>query len=159
MGNIVQLPSISDRQLRRREEVQLELFGHHVCGSNFVTFIDVENLNQDSLIDIVTKNAVVSILDIRARPVFRRPNFVHAEIFRYLEYRKIHYFDYAVVAADPAEHGLHAIARRVNHGRGNGLTLCLYDESSNQKGWVEEARRTLRRSKLFRAELSRSALA
>lgn len=159
MGNIVRLPVVGDHKPLQREEVQLELFGHHARGSNFVTFIDVEVLDQDLLIDIVTKNAVVSILDIRVRPVFRRPKFVHSEMFRYLEHRKIHYFDYAVAISDPEEHGVYDIARRVNYGRGHGLTLCLYDKTSNERGWVEAARRTLRRSKLFRAELSPAALA
>lgn len=159
MGNIVRLSNFPNGAFRDREEVQLELFGQQDRSSNYVVFIDADGLDQDLLMDILTRNAITSILDIRARPVFRRPKFVHADIFRYLSYRRIHYFDYAIAMSDPVDGSPNAIARRVNHGRESGLTLCLYDQSSKDRGWIDVARRTLKRSKLFKAELSPAALA
>lgn len=159
MANIVRLavPVVSDP--RPSGGAQLELFGDVNSYSSFVSFLDVDNLDQEKLIDILTRNAVTSILDIRVRPVFRKPKFVHSELSRYFTYRNIHYFDYAMALADPETGHPNSIARRVNFGREHGLTICLYDQSSRDRGWIEAARKTLRRSRLFKAELSPSALA
>ena len=159
MGNIVRLAPPMVDQHRPLGGAQLELFGDVKSYSNFVSFLDIDTLDQEKLIDILTRNAVTSILDIRARPVFRKPKFVHSELSRYFTHRDIHYFDYAMALADPDTGHPNSIARRVNFGRESGLTICLYDQSSRDRGWVEAARRTLRRSSLFKAELSPSALA
>ncbi|RYG58031.1 MAG: hypothetical protein EON56_00920 [Alphaproteobacteria bacterium] len=159
MGNIIRLTTSDAVELRPSGAMQLELFGDVKSYSNFVSFLDIDTLDQEKLIDILTRNAVASILDIRARPVFRKPKFAHSELSRYFTHRNIHYFDYAMALGDPDTGHPNSIARRVNFGRESGLTICLYDQSSRDRGWVEAARRTLKRSRLFKAELSPSALA
>ncbi|MNS79258.1 hypothetical protein D3C72_1129070 [compost metagenome] len=158
MTNIVQLWGDRISPQYEANALQLDLFGGEVSLSNFVTFLDIDDLDQDIFLSILTKNPVSAVLDIRPRPVFRRPKFVHSEISQHMAVQHIHYFDYAVALGDADDGSIRSIARRINYRRDHGLTLCLYDDSSRERGWIEAARRTLRRSRLFKAELSPTAL-
>lgn len=159
MSNIVQLWSGESSPRYDVDVLQLDLFGGEASLSNFVAFLDIDDLDQDIFLSILAKNPVSAVLDIRPRPVFRQPKFVHAEISRHMAVHHVHYFEYAVALGDPDCGSVHSIARRINYRRGDGLTLCLFDESSRERGWIEAARRTLRRSRLFKAELSPGSLA
>jgi len=137
---------------------QLSLFGDPTERANYISFIDLDVLDQADFFSVITTNAVSAVLDIRAAPVFRRPNFNHSEVMGYFTEHQVSYFEYAVAASEAHGAGRFDIARSVNRGRAIGLTICLYDESSRDRGWLEEARLTLRRSSLFTAELSPRAL-
>lgn len=138
---------------------QLSLFGDPTERANYISFVDLGELEQAGLFAVIATNAVSSVLDIRAAPVFRRPHFNHSEVMGYFSEHKVSYFEYAVAASDSDGVGRFKIARSVNRGRSVGLTICVYDESSRNLGWLDEARITLRRSSLFTAELSPRALA
>lgn len=158
MENVVRLWCAVPEVASANAERQLELFRTDDFGTNQVAFLDIEVLDQEKLFKIITYNSASAILDIRPRPVFRKPKFVHSEVSRYFSDNRVHYFDYAAAISDPDFIRPHEIARRVNLGRGEGLTICLYDVNSRERGWIDRARRMLRRSKLFTAELSPRAL-
>lgn len=144
---------------RSTQPKQLSLFGEREEHANYISFIDLDELEQSDFFSVITANAVSAVLDIRAAPVFRRPHFNHSEVMGYFSEHHVSYFEYAVAASDNQGQGRFDIARSVNRGRTIGLTICIYDESSRNRGWLDAARLTLRRSSLFTAELSPRALA
>lgn len=140
------------------EPTQLDLFGSAQNSANFFCFLAIDDFNQDELIEIITRNAVSTIVDLRPEPVFRSPNFNHRQLTSYLYDRGIRYLEYAVVKLDPEAFSPWRIARSVNRARPRGLTLWIYDTASKESGWFDLAKSQLSKSRLFRAELSPRAL-
>lgn len=156
MGNIIHMWG-SPHAVTRSGDVQLELFDSVKAYANLIAFIDITDFDQNQFLDIIAKNSVKSILDIRPRPVFRRPKFSHGEMSEYFEWNRINYFEYAIFGRSEDVTRVQ-IARKIHSGRSDGLSLCIFDEESKTRGWLEEARFTLHRSRLFKAELNSRSL-
>ena len=108
--------------------------------------------------ELLVRNSVRSVLDIRIRPVFNRPKFVHVDISKYFYTNNINYFEYAFHARS-GSFSKRDVTRRIHAGRSSGLSICVYDAETEEYGGLDQARDTLRRSRLFKAELASRALA
>lgn len=132
---------------------QGDLFGDVEAGSNFFSFLFLDDFDQDELIEIITRNAVQAIVDLRPQPVFQAPDYDHSFLTSYFYSRGIDYFEYAFVRLEPEAFSPWRVARNVNRGRPRGLTLWLYDDASKRCGWFDLAKGQLNKSRLFRAEI------
>lgn len=156
---VVVFPGVTGKPTRQvRVERQLELFRRPEEISTFFVFVDIAGFDQESFLEVMATNAVVSLIDIRPAPVFKHPKFNHQEIYQYLSEKNIVYFDYAMAASHRAIFSDFHLARIVGRERNNGLTLCIYDDDSREKGWLEVVRDNFRRSRFFAAELSPRSL-
>jgi hypothetical protein len=132
-----------------------------------VIFIDIANLSQDKLLTILSKNAVTSLIDVRNLPVFRKPRFNHAEIWDYINARKIEYIDLTSAQArreiDEAFIARlvsqpHLVFGRLSKALERGVTLILYESGAETRQAVSGIRNLLTHNSAFRAELHPSTL-
>ena len=141
-----------------------DLLREDVRGRGLVSFVDVAALDETSLLAIVARNHVGAVVDVRPSPVFDKPRFRHREVVFHLYRHGIPYIELAMLAIWPAsERRLGTFMREetfaaLEAGLDRGLALCLYDADAREDGWLEEARRMIRQSRGFRAELLPTAL-
>lgn len=139
-----------------------DLFGsiHEVRGK--VVFLEEAEWHEDSLLRMMTRNSVSLVIDLRSRPVFRLPRYQHRRVVSYFHKHGIQYLELinllggnsAGAKAMPLEVA-HFASRHARHG----LTVCLYDTSTKERGWLDSIR-TLMSSGMNRfVELNPRALA
>lgn len=141
-NRVVTLPGV-----KRSEEVeprQLTLFFDLQEASNQFVFVDIRQLNERSLIRILVSASVSLVIDLRPAPVFSRPKFKHSNVSEYIHSRNIDYFEYAYRISCSVDANLELQA--VLENKGEGLTLCLFDDLGKERGWCEQARQSIRRS-------------
>jgi hypothetical protein len=166
MGNdkIINLPIRRDGQV---PAVELPLFGDPATSHGLVAFIDVQNLNQDTLFNIITRNSVSAVIDVRKAPIFSRPRFRHAEVADYFWSRRIAYLDLTSqsVQSSFAEAHISLLASQPHHIIGKvaeildrGLTLVIYEESAFNSSATADLRRLFVHHGSYRAEIHPKAL-
>jgi hypothetical protein len=143
------------------------LFHDPAESFGYVIFADIGNLSQNTLLAILTKNAVKSLIDIRKLPVFRKPKFSHAELLDYITARKIEYVDLtsararrqidealiALLASQP-----HPVFGKLSEALKRGVTLILHESGTDAKNAISGIRNLLKHHSSFRAELHPSTL-
>lgn len=143
---------------------QPNLFGHAGENRGKIVFLDICWLAEETLLTLLTRNAVTALIDLRPRPVFDRPRFRHKNVVHYLHERNVLYLEYAMLARgvrDPASHIRYksqGAEQKIGALLGRGLTVCVYDEASKTVGWLEEIRHVLRHAPDYLAEMHPRAL-
>ena len=126
---------------------QQNLFGHAGDNRGKIVFLDICWLAEETLLTLLTRNAVMALIDLRPRPVFDRPRFRHRKVVHYLHERNVIYLEYAMLArcvrdpASPFGYASEGAEKKISALLGRGLTVCIYDEASKTTGWLEEVRR------------------
>jgi hypothetical protein len=138
-----------------------DLFGcaHEARGK--VVFLDEADWREETLLQLMTSNPVGAVVDLRARPIFRLPRFRHRHVVSYFHKHAIQYLEYARILREyPPEGaaGIDKLASILFSRSDVGLTICLYDETTKQRGWLASIRQTMRLSPEHFVELHPSAL-
>ena len=107
-------------------------------------FIDVSSLDEEILLNIVARNGVSALVDLRPRPVFDRPHFRHRHVVHYLYNRNVSYIEYAMFSRSGISGSTPSwpedTAARLKGLLARGLVICLYDEASRSAGWISDFR-------------------
>lgn len=136
-----------------------DLFGHTADNAGKIAFLDITSLDETTLLQIVVRNSVKSVVDLRPRPVFYRPEFQHKYVVNYFLKYNILYVEYALHITSESGAGPPALA---SHNSTNfcfeeclrrGLTIGLFDIEAKERGWVNRIRDSLSQSAYFTAEL------
>lgn len=145
-------------------DVQLGLFDYRGLNSGKIAFLDITWLAEETLFDLVARNGVTALIDLRPRPVFERPRFRHRHVVRYLYEQNVHYLEYAMLARTKAiaaeESSFLRESARAHFCAvlPRGLTVCLFDEGSRSAGWINEVRHLVRTMPSYLAEVHPRAL-
>jgi hypothetical protein len=149
-------------QPTQRAAQQPTLFHDPAKSFGHVIFVDIANLSQDKLLTLLSKNTVHSLIDVRNLPVFRKPKFNHAEIWDYINARKIEYIDLtsaqarreidealiALLASQP-----HPVFGSLSRALERGVTLILHENGAETRQAMSGIRNLLTHHSSFRAEL------
>ena len=98
MGNIVTFTGRGGAERELMHSRQLELFGNY-SSSGAVTFIDVDFIRGEELLNVLSRNSVKSILDFRKGKMFSRTAYIHKDVSDYISAYNISYID-AVESSD-----------------------------------------------------------
>ncbi len=147
----------------KREALFPGLFGDRSGGRGKVAYLSIEGLSEQLLLQIIVRNSVTGLIDLRPKPLFEHPNFEHQKIVAYFYQRRVRYFEYALLQDTLRSSSKDGVSRRNAEGEMNGLlsdglTLCLYDNKSIERGWVQRTRHILQTSSSYVAELHPKAL-
>lgn len=160
---VIRLPDAS--KLRKDEprflpaNFQPSLFDHTGANTGKIVFLDITWLAEETLLNLVARNGVTALIDLRPRPVFEKPRFRHRHVVRYLYEQNVYYLEYAMLARSTAstdaqlpssQEGTKAHFRSVLP---LGLTVCLYDEATRSAGWIEHVRHLVRTMPSYLAEV------
>lgn len=150
-GKVIRLPLSNERNFRSEtEEKQLDLFGQNEVGYPRIAVIEPSIYNEDEFLAAIRRYNITLIIDMRARPIFDRPNYSHKRITSYFFKRKIKYID-VVHLVHSAKADLQEIERklteefRVNEASSDFFGLCLVDQQAREDGVVSNFRSELRR--------------
>jgi hypothetical protein len=120
------------------------LFGIMAEGRGRIAFLDVGSLTEDTLLSVLVRNAVVALIDLRPLPIFRAPRFQHKRVVSFLIHHNIRYVEAALVELnarkDPGIPLGSALGPIIQNNLSLGLTICLFDEGTREKGWLEAVR-------------------
>lgn len=148
LEKIVYLPfSSTNAEVRFDVHYQYELFKLQ-DKNNYVLYLNPDKLNQDYLLKIITQQQMKLIIDLRPRPVFRKPCYNHKKFVSYLFDRSIVYLEVAKIAQnsnDTYEGYLDALRKMLilDGSSGSNVTLCLIDQSAVDSGIVTAFRQAL----------------
>ncbi|MND81534.1 hypothetical protein D3C80_733350 [compost metagenome] len=132
-----------------RPEYQADLFKNTESGGRYFCFLDVDVLDQGSLLSVVAKNSVHTVVDLRVLPFFDRPKFNHKSLMSYFRDQRVMYLEYAVAVRSPSMFSqLHR-----DEAEPLGLSLWLYDDTTISVGWYDHVRRAMKDTQLFDAEV------
>lgn len=159
---IVQFPSAAAKR-PKRQAVLPQLFSDPRLGKGKVAYLHIEGLSEADLLHAIARNSITGLIDLRPRPVFERPNFEHKKVVGYLYSHRVQYFEYALFQNElrPSESRndkRKKVEKELDALLASGLTLCLYDEDSKERGWLERTRHILRDRSSFVAELHPKSL-
>lgn len=144
--------------------LQPNLFDDGSMNRGRIVFLDITWLIEDTLLNIVAKNGVAALVDLRPRPVFERPRFRHRHVVHYLYERNINYLEYAMLARIDRGTGVRSpcwpedVDLRFQEMLTLGLTVCIYDDGSRSAGWIEDFRHLVQTAPGYLAELHPRAL-
>ncbi|HEV7325450.1 MAG TPA: hypothetical protein VGN91_10290 [Bosea sp. (in: a-proteobacteria)] len=143
--------------------LQPSLFDHAGANRGRIVFLDIIWLAEDTLLNIVVRNGVTDLVDLRPRPVFERPRFRHRQVVHYLYERNVGYLEYAMLARRDRNTSFNSswsegIEIRFREMLTRGLTLCLYDDGARSAGWVDDVRHLVDMAPDYLAEVHPRAL-
>lgn len=142
--------------------VQASLFDSNQANRGMMVFVDISSLNEESLLDIVARNGVSALVDLRPRPVFERPHFRHRHVVHYLYDRNVNYIEYAMFGRSGNSGNTPSwpdeVGGRLKELLARGLVVCLYDEASRSSGWLSDFRNKSRSSVGYVPEMHPRAL-
>jgi hypothetical protein len=150
--NVRALPGVE--RILTSIECQPDLFLDAGAASNKFVFLDIEACDQERFLEIVALNSVSAVIDLRPSPVFKKPKYIHKEIVQYLSDRHIVYFEFAMTNINTEKFSIRRVADLVNRNREQGLTVCVFDSHSVERGWVDRVRHNFSRSAFFTAEMN-----
>lgn len=150
-GKVITLPLSNSRPSRFQvEEKQLDLFGQSGVGYARVAVIEPAIYNEDEFLAAIRRYNINLIIDVRARPIFDRPNYSHKRITSYFFERKIKYID-VVHLVHSSRADLEQIKKkltteiRIGEAGSDFFGLCLVDQQARDEGVVSNFRSELRR--------------
>lgn len=152
------MPTAARANFPSERSNQLQLFSDASLQNQQFVFVDIDRLDENSLLRMVAMNAVSLLIDVRSAPTFERPKFKHEEVTSYLFHHKVEYFEYAFKLKELGDE----LCGELNSAIGSksaGLTLCLYDRDAKSRGLCDHARRSIKRSGELGVELSPRAVA
>ena len=120
-----------------------DLFGSLQEVRGKVVFLEESEWNEDSLLRMMARNSVSLVIDLRSRPVFRLPRYQHRRIVSYFHKHGIQYPELINLlkntSAGEKTMPLEVAHVASGHAR-HGLTVCLYDASTKERGWLDSIR-------------------
>jgi hypothetical protein len=139
------------------------LFASADIGRGKIVFVKIDNFVEETFLKLIALNAVTAIIDLRPRPVFGRPHFHHKRTVSYLFQRKIAYIEYALSRnarqiSNVSSHEDEVLKSALESALIRGLTVCVYDETSREVGWLDQFRKTLRSISGYNAEMNPRSL-
>lgn len=150
-GQVITLPISNHRRERiSTEEKQLDLFGKSEVDYARVAVIEPSIYTENEFLSAIRRYNISLIIDMRARPIFDRPNYSHKRITSYFFERKIKYID-VVHLVHSAKADIAEIERklseefRVSEAGSDFFGLCLVDQQAREDGVVSNFRSELRR--------------
>ncbi len=127
---------------------QTHMFSQWDDSRAHFVFLDLSDLDQDKLSNIITRNGVSSIFDLRSKPVFEKPKFDHREFLKYINRHDIPYYDAAYFShVRDTTSGMwdsEGIKNALNKGLVAGLVLILLNDRLLEGIDKELVRRTMR---------------
>ena len=135
-----------------------ELFHSTEIGRGKVAFIQIDDLVEGTFLNLIARNSVTAVVDLRPRPVFAKPNFQHKRTVAYLFQRKVTYIEYAfAIKAEgkqlPWTRPSASFASILEGALSAGLTVCLFDGESQSIGWLDRFRRQIETMPSYSAEM------
>ncbi len=139
------------------------LFASADIGRGKIAFVKIDNFVEETFLRLIALNAVTAIIDLRPRPVFGRPHFHHKRTVSYLFQQKIAYIEYALSSnarpiSNVSSREDKVLKTALENALNRGLTVCVYDETSREVGWLDQFRRTLRSISGYNAEMNPRSL-
>lgn len=158
MGKLATL-ALAERPQMEAPMQQADLFS----GANLqakLAFVNIDNLDQDSLLDIVALNSVKIIADLRAAPVFKRPVYDHKSIISYFFKYGVQYVEFAVGSLQKGSEtvALSDLASLCASENKSGVALIIYDGTAEREQRPALMRKFLARHEAPPVELSCRAL-
>lgn len=141
-GKVVNLFG-SGVQAAAHPPVNRDLFGSVQEVRRKVIFLDEADWHEVSLLRVMARNPVAAVVDMRSRPVFRPPNYRHRHVISYFHRHGIQYLELVNLVRDGSarEKKMHQELAGVIFGRADyGLTICLYDTATKERGWLDSMR-------------------
>jgi hypothetical protein len=120
-----------------------DLFGSIREVRGKVVFLDEADWHEDSLLRVVARNSVSAVVDMRSRPVFRLPRYRHRRVVSYFHRHGIQYLELINVLRDipAAEKRISVDLTGVVFSRAeHGLTICVFDNDTKERGWIDSIR-------------------
>jgi len=143
---------------------QLSLFEQMGENLGRIVFLDISWLAEETLLNVMTRNGVTALFDLRPKPVFERPRFRHRHVVQYFFQNNVQYLEYAMLARDIRDDWRRSSGSPPNAEAplremlSRGLTICLFDEATRSAGWIDDVRRLVRSTPGYRAEVHPRAL-
>jgi|TARA_R100000501_G_C2570881_1_gene77795 hypothetical protein len=150
-GKVITLPFPKKSGASQRSDlVQLDLFGELDKKYARVAVIEPSDYYEDQFLTAVQRFNISLIIDLRARPIFDRPNYSHKRITSYFFDRNIKYIDiiHLIYSSNlDLEKVRHKLVRelRVREAGPGFLGLCLVDQKAREDGVVSHFRSEMRR--------------
>lgn len=153
----------SNQARKNASNSQLELFSTQMALSNHFAFLDLRWLDEIMLTNLVARNGVSVIVDLRKKPIFPKPKFNHKNTINFLRTSKVEYLEFAFLKVDFLQSysrfgKARQIRNRLSHGMESGMALCLYDEYENDLDYISDFRYLLNNINHSWVELIPSAL-
>jgi hypothetical protein len=142
--------------------VDRDLFGSLQEVRGKVVFLEVTEWHEDSLLRMMARNSVSLVIDLRSRPVFSLPRYQHRRVVSYFHKHSIQYLELInLLYETPAGEKTmpHEIAHIASSHAERGLTICLYDTSTKERGWLDLIRALMNSGTNRFVELNPRALA
>ena len=131
------------------------LFRFDITGPGKLVFVEIERMEEESFLDVLVRNCVKSVIDIRVNTVFFRPKFRHKRIVDYLYQRGIKYVEYNVAIHEyDCVGGKTKFEKMSAEALDRGMTLCLIDANARERGRDMEVRRMVGKLPNFVAEVN-----
>jgi hypothetical protein len=164
-SNVVRFPSVGRPPAAQSPEgLQLGLFNWRDTGSGRISFFDIQELTEKTLLEVVARNSVRSLFDLRAKPIFEKPRFNHKAVVSYLYRHDVRYCEYVMLTdfrADAKSRNAFTpeMTKALQEVLSRGLIMCIYDAAAKDRGLVHKVREAVRTMPRFEVELPSRALA
>lgn len=123
--------------------VDRDLFGSLQELRGKVVFLDEADWHEESLLQVMARNPIGAVVDMRSRPVFRLPRYRHRRVVSYFHKHGIQYLELISLLRENSagERKICLELAGVVFGRSEyGLTICLYDKATKERGWLDSIR-------------------
>ena len=157
------MPIGGERTNPQNHALQLELFSPRNSFSNHFAILDLSWFDELSLTQLIIKNDVSVVIDLRQKPVFSKPKFNHKHVVNFFENCAVEYFEYAFLKIEfnrsfSKFRKVREIRNRIMNGTSKGMMLCLYEESIERQQYVSDFRLLVNGTNRSWVELVPSAL-
>jgi len=145
-----------------RPPVERDLFGSIQEVRYKVVFLDEAEWHEESFLRVMARNPVAAVVDMRSRPVFRPPHYRHRHIISYFHRHGIQYLELITELRNGSlkDSKTHLVPAEVIFERAEfGLTICLYDAATKERGWLDSIRDLMKSGANRFVELHPRALA
>lgn len=140
------------------DSFQMDLFDFQTRDTPRIILLDPDTTNQNELFTIIARNRFEAVLDLRLKPVFRKPSYSHKEITSHLYRNNIRYEEIALLV-QKSNGRLSAMQKFLSECFGSlgqasaHYTLCLADREANEAGIVMQFRSILQRLNMAVVEM------
>lgn len=121
------------------------LFGdNHLSRSPFV-FVHVDAIDQEAFVNLIVRNNVSLVMDLRYKPVFQEPEFDHRFVIEYLSRRNTLYIDFIYDAISEENFTLRFSNAFKELSVSNFWSVFLFDDQTVETHLLSEFRREFRK--------------
>lgn len=147
-GNVLTFPASGAKHFealgqRSGQPEQLSLFAGDYEKVAAITFIGLEDMDQDILLRSIIKHSIKTIIDLRSKPIFPKPRFDHKYIMSYFYSRSMNYIECAMSRSSTFEprplgraQDCDHLDRWISGDASPGITACIVDAAAIESGAV-----------------------